>query len=148
MAELDDYGDLFAIDVGVDNYAETAAADAPRVSRTFQSEEQFEKIKASYTAKIDTGNNYQALLKVIPVLDEQHTGHHRHGTVAKAKLGNKDKYLLGYAVGEMYYDRKFSEVVDLCRRVELVCAVDAKLGESLLKWKRKCEAKMQNVAAV
>lgn len=143
MAELDDYGDLFAIGVGVDNYAETAASDAPNVSRTFQSEEAFQKIKASYTAKIDTGNNYQTLLKAVPVLQTSSSGPQDDG-VTKTKLGIKDKNLLGYAVGEMYYDRKFQEVIDLCQRVEMMCAVDAKLGESLKKWKGMCEAKMKN----
>lgn len=145
MAELDDYGDLFAIDVGVDNYAETAASDAPNVARTFQSEEAFQKIKASYTAKIDTGNNYEVLLKTIPVL-QINASRSLDEVLPKTKLGNKDKNLLGYAVGEMYYDRKFSEVIDLCQRVETVCAVDTKLGESLKKWIGMCERKMQNMS--
>lgn len=146
MAELDDYGDLFAIDVGVDNYAETAASDAPNVSRTFQSEEAFQKIKASYTAKIDTGNNYEALMKAVPVLQAKDP-RSRDESVAKTKLGKNDKNLFGYAVGEMYYDRQFSEVMDLCERVEMLCIVDAKLGESLKKWKGMCETKMKNARA-
>lgn len=147
MAELDDYGDLFAIDVGVDNYADTAALDAPNVARTFQSEEAFQKIKASYTAKIDTGNNYEVLLKTVPVLQIDDSAP-LDEAVSRTKLGNKDKNLLGYAVGEMYYDRKFSKVIDLCQRVEAVCTVDAKLGESLKKWTGMCERKMQGMSSV
>ncbi|CZT20245.1 uncharacterized protein RCC_06103 [Ramularia collo-cygni] len=147
MADLDDYGDLFAIDVGIDNYAETAANDAPNVSRTFQSEEAFQRIKESYTAKVDTGDNYEALLKTVPVLrspDSTSQG----GNESKRKLGNKEKNLLGYAVGEMYYDRKFSQVIDLCHRVEMVCVVDTKLGDSLKKWIEICEVKAQKESGV
>lgn len=147
MAEVDDYGDLFAIDVGVDNYAETAANDAPNVSRTFQSEGQFQKVKASYTAKIDTGNSYQVLLKAVPELDPQ-TFECENGTAIQTKLSNKDKNLLGYTVGEMYYDREFSKVIDLCRRVELICIVDARLRENLGKWMARCEVRMQSAVPV
>jgi hypothetical protein len=142
MAELEDYGDLFAIDVGVDSYAETAASDAPNVARTFQSEAAFQEIKASYTAKIDTGNNYEALLKAVPALQTHDSGS-LNAVARNTKLSNKDKNSLGYAVGEMYYDREFSRIIDLCRRVELACVVDARLGESLKKWTRMSEAKIQ-----
>lgn len=142
MAETDIYGDLFAIEVGTDDYAETAASDAPKVARTFQSEAAFQNIKDSYMAKIDIGDYREALFKAVPVLRTIDLAP-LNGDSAPVKLGNKDKNLLGYAVGELYYDLKFTEVVDLCQRVEMACAIDCKLSESLEKWKARCEARME-----
>lgn len=135
MATLDDSG-LLAIDVGTDDYAETAARDTPStVDRTFQSEEDFQKQKASYSAKIQNGNNIAELYKAVPALQEEKS--------QSIKLGKKDVMLLGYAVAEMYYDREYENVLKLCERVEAVCEVDKKLGESLARWKEKCSKRIE-----
>lgn len=52
--------DLLDLDVHADDYATTAAKDNPAApvteERTFVSEEQFQRTKAEYQAKHDTGN--------------------------------------------------------------------------------------------
>ncbi|SMY29315.1 unnamed protein product [Zymoseptoria tritici ST99CH_1A5] len=156
MAEVES-NDLFAIDVDPDNYAETAAHDnlAPE-SRTFQSEEAFQAQKASYSAKIDTGDHYSELMKTVPALAPSNGELSRGAESAsveeqnlkeeKFKLGKRDVMLLGYAVGEMYYDGKYAEVVELCGRVEGRCLVDKKMAESLRRWRERCEVRMREGA--
>lgn len=136
---------LFAIAVDADVYAETAAGDAPSVPRTFQSEADFQAQKASYTAKIDNGNNYAEFLKALPALSSiaNWTVSAENGDEAKVKLGKKDVQLLGYAVGEMYYDRRYGEVVELCKRVQARCDVDGKLRTSLERWIGRCTSRLQ-----
>ncbi|RMZ00054.1 hypothetical protein D0862_06865 [Hortaea werneckii] len=81
MAEPNDDNALFAIEVDVDDYADTAAADNPSasttstnqddaatVSRTFQSASAFQAQKAAYRAKIDWGDLEADLIKAVPVL--------------------------------------------------------------------------------
>lgn len=144
MAE-DSADGLFAIEVGVDDYAETAANDAPSVPRTFQSEANFQAQKAAYSAKIDNGNNYEELLNAVPALKaEQDAGGDAHvaNGPAKAKLTKKDGQLLGYAVGEMYYDRRFADIIDLCERVQCRCVLDGKTEASLRKWILRCRERL------
>ncbi|KAK4496752.1 hypothetical protein PRZ48_012735 [Zasmidium cellare] len=111
---------LFAIEVDADDYAETAAGDTPSVDRTFQSEADFQAQKASYTAKIDNGNNLAEFLKAVPGLSEETNGtvSTHNGEDAKIKLSKKDVQLLGYAVGEMYFDRRYDEIIDLCEKTK------------------------------
>lgn len=136
---------LFAIEVDADDYAETAAGDTPSVPRTFQSEADFQAQKASYTAKVDTGNNYAEFLKAVPALSRATNGFVStgNGDDAKIKLGKKDVQLLGYAVGEMYYDRRYGEVVELCEKVQGRCEVDGKLKSTLKRWIVRCRGKME-----
>ncbi|KAI5359968.1 hypothetical protein Slin15195_G118290 [Septoria linicola] len=139
MAEMDANG-LFAIDVDADDYAETATVDTPSaVDRTFQSEADFQKQKASYSAKVDQGNLYAELVQVIPDLDP---GSERSGQLVA--LGKRDVQLLEYAVGEMYYDRKYEEILELCGRVRELCDVEAVKGlrESLGRWEERCRARI------
>ncbi|KAK0342975.1 hypothetical protein LTR59_016337 [Friedmanniomyces endolithicus] len=138
--------ELFAIEVDTDNYAETAAHDAPPVSRTFQSEADFQTQKATYSAKIDVGNNYERLLEAVPLLkpvDEPSPPTERQTQgLSRVRLGKKDVQLLGYAVGELYYDERYRDIIQLCERVELVCETDGKTAESLRRWTRRCEARL------
>ncbi|SMQ55627.1 unnamed protein product [Zymoseptoria tritici ST99CH_3D7] len=156
MAEVET-NDLFAIDVDPDNYAETAAHDNTATeSRTFQSEETFQAQKASYSAKIDTGDHYSELMKTVPALAPSNGELSRGAESAsveeqnlkeeKFKLGKRDVMLLGYAVGEMYYDGKYAEVAELCGRVEGRCLVDKKMAESLRRWSERCEVRMREGA--
>lgn len=142
MTEQDDDG-LLAIEVDADDYAEAAADDAPTVSRTYQSEVDFHAQRSSYSAKIHNGNNYNELLQAIPVLrpDYQSDTVSRHGE-ARLKLSKKDIQLLGYAVGKMYYDRRYEDVVGLCNRVRDACEVDGKTKESLERWMERCKARL------
>ena len=144
MAEAD-HG-LLAIEVDADDYAEIAAEDAPSVSRTYQSEADFQAIKATYTAKIDGGKTYQELIAAVPILrkEQMHYGNasdHANGH-ANVKLSKKDVQLLGYAAGEMYYDKEYSRIIELCGRVRARCEVDGKTAESLNRWERRCREKM------
>ena len=148
----DEADGLLAIEVDADDYAETAAGDAPDVPRTFQSEADFQAQKSSYSAKFDNGNNYEALLKTVPVLrlDAGRDGDDSAmaNGVTKVKLSKKDVQLLGYAVGEMYYDKQYTQVVELCERVGRVCDLDGKMAESVERWTRRCEKRMQGATTV
>ena len=127
------------VDVDADNYAEAAAEDVP-VDRTFQSEEDFQKQKAGYSAKVDQGDHYEELIKVVPALGSGAGGR-------LVKLQKKEVMLLGYAVGEMYYEQRYEEILELCGRVRERCWIDKdrKLGESLGRWERRCKAKVESV---
>lgn len=130
---------LFAIEVDADDYAETAAGDAPAVPRTYQSEADFQAIKSSYAAKIDgvSGRStYDDLLAAVPALN----GSTGHGD--QVKLTKKDAQLLGYAVGELYFDRRYAEVITLCDRVKAACEVDAKSEEAMERWVGRCRGRM------
>lgn len=149
MAEYAD--GLFAIEVGADDYAETAAKDAPVVPRTFQSEQDFQAQKSVYTAKLDHGDNYEQLLKAVPALESgiRH-GHEVEGAAngsSEVKLSKKDLQLLRYAVGELYYDRRYLDVIYVCTRVERVCQTDEKTRHSLHKWIVRCEERVQTAKA-
>ena len=141
MAEQDNC--LFAIEVDADDYAETAAGDTPAVSRTFQSEADFQAVKATYQAKVDGGNTYRDLISAVPVLELSDVDE-ANGTGGtdlngpKVKLGKKDFQLLGYAVGEMYYDKQYGRILELCERVTARCEIDEKTAESLGRWERRC----------
>ncbi|UJO24786.1 uncharacterized protein CLAFUR5_13803 [Fulvia fulva] len=155
----DDHDDsLFAIEVDTDDYAETAAGDTPSVPRTFQSEADYQAQKASYRAKIDTGNNLDALYRAVPYLrpsapdaNELENEECAESQELKKKivLGKKDVMLLGYALGEMYYERRYQEIIELCERVEEVCLVegDKKLGEALGRWRERCKSRMSSEVA-
>ena len=62
----------------------------------------------------------------------------------EVKLSKKDVQLLGYAVAELYYDREYVRVIDLCRRVGRLCEVDAKVREILSRWIQRCEGRSGN----
>lgn len=137
---------LLAIEVDADDYAETAAGDTPSVSRTYQSEADFQIQKASYSAKIDYGNTYQELIRAVPILElgakgpADNTGlSNGHSAV---RLSKKDVQLLGYAVGELYYDKEYKNIIDLCERVTKVCEIDEKTAESLRRWSSRCHERM------
>lgn len=140
MAETEN--GLLAIEVDADDYAETAAGDTPTVARTFQSEADFQAIKASYNAKMDGGNTYNDLIAALPILDTRSTDSTETDDMtnghSKVKLSKKDVQLLGYAVGEMYFDKEYMRIIKLCERVMVCCEVDGKTNESLKRWERKC----------
>lgn len=144
----EDSNDLFSISVDADDYAEAAAGDAPSVvDRTFQSEEDFQKQKASYSAKVHQGNLLEELVSVVPDLEFRGQDTQRDGE--KVKLGKKEIQLLGYVVGEMYYDRKYGEILELCERVKGICEVEGgerekkRLEESLERWEGRCRERFE-----
>lgn len=140
MAEIEDDG-LLGIEVDTDDYAETAAGDTPSLPRTFQSEADFQAQKASYSPKIYQGNIYNELIKTVPILAADAKDEFLYDeSKPKLKLSKKEIQLLGYAVGEMYFDRKYREIIELCERVRVRCDVhgDKKLGESLERWVGRC----------
>lgn len=137
--------DLLAIEVDADDYAETAAGDAPTVPRTFQSEADFEAQRVAYKAIISDGSNYEALLHTLPRLQQSYDP---GGTIqaaqrsskddTKVKLSKKDVQLLGYAVGELYHDQDFAKIIELCHKVEAMYEIDRKTRASLEKWSARC----------
>lgn len=138
---------LFAIDIDPDDCAETAAGDTPSVPRTFQSEADFQAQKASYSAKIDTGNNHAELIKAVPQLANNGVTHSKEmiGGEGKVNLTKKNVQLLGYAVGEMYYDGKYKEIVELCGMVRERCGVEegGKLDGTLERWVGRSRGRME-----
>ena len=144
--EQQDENGLFAIDVDADDYAETAAGDTPSVSRTYQSKADFQAVKAGYQAKMDGGTAYMDLITAVPVLGrsdvDEADGHEVTNGHAKVKLSKKDFQLLGYAVGEMYYDKQYEKLLELCSRLRARCEVDGKTLESLERWEARCRNRM------
>lgn len=137
---------LLAIEVDADDYAETAAGDTPTVPRTYQSEGDFQTIKAGYSAKIDGvegRGTYEDLVAAVPVLGRGVDGDAVRNGTEKVKLGKKDVQLLGYAVGEMYFERRYEEVASLCEKVQGRCEVDAKTGEAMERWVGRCRERTE-----
>lgn len=131
---------LEAIEVDTELYALPPAHDTLTATqpRGYQSETQFQSQKASYTAlKPREGGSYEEFNGLL----DRHKGEQRDGVgeerVGKLRLGKKEVVLLGYAVGDLYYWRRFGDVQRLCERVGGECVVDAKVGETLERWGRR-----------
>lgn len=134
--------DLLAITVDAADDAETASGEGSHVSRTYQSEADFQAQKAKYSAKTDNGNNYQILLKAVPQLNMPDDGSNGTHNLTKARLSKKDAQLLGYAVGELYYDKDYEKVVELCVKTRRVCEIDEKMSVILQRWIKRCEERL------
>lgn len=156
MAEPNDDNALFAIEVDVDDYADTAAADNPSasttstnqddaatVSRTFQSASAFQAQKAAYRAKIDWGDLEADLIKAVPVLCRTTRDPVAGGE--EVKLSKKGIQLLGYVVGELYFSRRFEEIIGLCQRVLVGCELDAKTRVGVEKWIARSKGRLGDV---
>ncbi|KAM0689629.1 hypothetical protein Q7P36_010500 [Cladosporium allicinum] len=123
---------LFDIEVDADDYADAAAEDNPAaaaVDRTHQSEADFLKVKENYEARQDgsRGSLYEELLGAVPSLSadagassQEDVKTNGDAETKKAKLDKRSQLLLGYVVGELWYDGEFKEVERLCGRVEEV----------------------------
>jgi hypothetical protein len=129
---------LFDIGIDADDYAEAAAEDAPAVDRTHQSEADFLAIKAAYSARQDGGNYYAELLRAVPSLASC-----QGPEDTKQKLDKRVQMLLGYAVGELYYDGEFARIVELCDRVFANCVVEKRLAPGLERWREKARGKIE-----
>ena len=66
MTDPENENDLLAIEVDADDYAETAAGDTPTVSRTYQSEADFQNIKGQLLPLSNENQTYRHFL--IPLL--------------------------------------------------------------------------------
>ena len=115
--------DLLAISIDADNSTETSTNNTPPISRTFQSEADFQSIKSTYTAKIDgPGTAYKDLIKAVPALDTENTANTTNtDALTIPTLNKKHIQVLGYAVGELYYSKRYREIIDLCQRVRRRC---------------------------
>jgi hypothetical protein len=129
---------LFDIGVDADDYAEAAAEDAPAVDRTHQSEANFLAVKAAYSARQDGGDFYSELMRAVPYLEQ--------GTVSedtKPKFDKRVQMLLGYAIGELYYDGEFARVVKLCDQVLETCTVDKRMVPGLERSRERAMARIE-----
>jgi hypothetical protein len=148
---------LFDIEVDADDYADAAAEDNPAavVDRTHQSEADFLKVKESYAARQDgsRGSLYEELVRAVPALvaadasskedvDENGSGDIEGDAATKVKLDKRSQLLLGYVVGELWYDGRFGEVERLCGRVEKVCELDARLRPGVVRWRERAEGRL------
>ncbi|TKA23482.1 hypothetical protein B0A50_07509 [Salinomyces thailandicus] len=136
---------LFAIEVDTDDYAETAAADTPTVSRTFQSETAFQAQKASYTAKIDDGDIHAQLIQELESQTRQSEAASKlvRGN-SKVKLSKKETVLLGYAVGELYYLRNFQKGLEVCEWVLAEFEMDGRGRAGVEKWRERFEGRVRS----
>lgn len=134
MAEAEN--SLFAIDVDTDDYADAAADDTPVVDRTYQSEADFAAVKASYTARQDGGDFYSELIQSVPCLANG-------GEASGLKLDKRQQLLLGYVVGELYYDGDYGKTVDVCDRALERCALDSRLRPAVERWREKAKERME-----
>jgi hypothetical protein len=171
--DSDDENEKPDVSVDADDYAETAAGDIPSDanSRTYQSEEAFQREKAGYVAKMDDGNMLAALIQAQPCLgvdelsshimengESSRNGGHKaaihparnlendmngDGRSTKVKLSKRDIQLLGYTAGELYFLKEFSKLKSLCRVVSAECEVDTKLQSSLKKWEGRCQGRVE-----
>lgn len=146
MTDANDDDGLLNIDVDADDYAEAAAGDTPSVPRTYQSEADFQQQQASYTAKVDNGDNHLRLYEVVPVLRPDDVAENAAqtdlDTQQKSKLSKKEFQLVGYAMAELYYDRKYTEALQLCQRLQARCLLDTRMAESVSRWAEKCRGKL------
>jgi len=129
---------LFDIGVDADDYAEAAAEDAPAVDRTYQSEADFLAVKAAYSARQDGGDLYSELMRAVP-----HLAQDTASDDPKPKLDKRVQMLLGYAIGELYYDGEFARVVRLCDAVLETCTVDKRLVPGLERSRERARARIE-----
>ena len=129
---------LFDIGVDADDYAEAAAEDAPAVDRTYQSEADFIAVKAAYSARQDGGDLYSELMRAVP-----HLAQDTASDDPKPKLDKRVQMLLGYAIGELYYDGEFARVVRLCDAVLETCTVDKRLVPGLERSRERARARIE-----
>ena len=129
---------LFDIGVDADDYAEAAAEDAPAVDRTYQSEADFLAVKAAYSARQDGGDLYSELMRAVP-----HLAQDTASDDPKPKLDKRVQMLLGYAIGELYYDGEFARVVKLCDAVLETCTVDKRLVPGLERSRERARARIE-----
>jgi hypothetical protein len=156
---------LFDIEVDADDYADAAAEDTPVVDRTHQSEADFLKVKETYQARQDgsRGALYSELLEAVPSLAAADAGASlskedvvdgdvkvegngdggiNGGGEKKVKLDKRSQLLLGYVVGELWYDGEFKEVERLCGRLEEVCELDARVAPGVKRWRERAEGRL------
>ncbi|KAK6414382.1 hypothetical protein LTR95_017739, partial [Oleoguttula sp. CCFEE 5521] len=144
MPEHDD--DLLAIEVDADSYATAAVQDTPTVSRTHQTEEAFQAIRATYQAKQHNGNLYAELVSDVPelsIIQSSPSSAGIDGLTPKLKLDKRQQALFGYVVGELYYDREYDRIVRLCERADGVCVLEGKFEAAVQKWKGRAQERMR-----
>lgn len=129
MAEAEAENSLFAIDV--DDSENSADEDAIIVDRTHQSEADFAAVKASYAARQDGGNLYAELVQSVPCLADEG----EDGEADPVKLDKRQQLLLGYVVGELWYDGEIGRVREVCERVLERCAFDSRLRIAVERWR-------------
>lgn len=131
MAEAEAENSLFAIDV--DDSENSADEDAIVVDRTHQSEADFAAVKASYSARQDGGNLYAELVQSVPCLADESES----GEADPVKLDKRQQLLLGYVVGELWYDGEIGRVREVCERVLERCSFDARLRVAVERWRER-----------
>lgn len=136
MAEAEAENSLFAIDV--DDSENSADEDAIVVDRTHQSEADFAAVKASYSARQDGGNLYAELVESVPCLADEGES----GEAAPVKLDKRQQLLLGYVVGELWYDGEVGRVRDVCERVLERCCFDSRLRVAVERWREKAVGRL------
>jgi hypothetical protein len=144
---MDDTG-LFAINLDPD--ADPEADEVPNIPRTHQTEADFQAQKSSYSPQIDQGDLLTTLYRAVPVLDPDDTRTEKSPddtTISPVTLTKKEIQLLGYAVGELYWDGRYEDVVRLCARVEEKCVLVGVGGEKVRglvgRWRERCLGRLK-----
>ncbi|KAL0942371.1 uncharacterized protein CTRU02_200256 [Colletotrichum truncatum] len=126
----DEDGGLFsiAIDSDEEGLASEAAAKAKERPRDYQTEEQFQELRATYRVKEQNGDIWQAIeLPLIP------------GQASKPVLQE-----ILHAVEELYFLRRFDEAAVFTKRVldGSDAALDRDTRELLIRYEEKCRSRM------
>jgi len=139
-------------EVDADDYAVATAQDTPP-SRGFQSDADFQAQKASYTAKFAHGDIYHTLPSQLPELvlpdinNEVDSGGGR-ATPEKPKLTKKHNQLITAAAGELYWFRRYDDLIKMIDWIGQSFEADGKLSEALRRWEAMCRAKMDGYGTV
>ncbi|KAK1566283.1 uncharacterized protein LY79DRAFT_572362 [Colletotrichum navitas] len=123
----DEDGGLFSIaidDSDVEGLVSEAAAKAKEKPRDWQSEEDFQELKATYRANVQNGEIWQTI--ELPL-------------AADGKAGKPVLQELLHAVEELYFYRRFEEAAAFARRVldGSDAALDRDTRETLTRYEEK-----------
>ncbi|OLN85624.1 hypothetical protein CCHL11_05814 [Colletotrichum chlorophyti] len=130
----DEDGDLFNIaidDSDEEGVISEAAAKAKERPRDFQTEEEFQALRATYRAKLQNGDVWQTI--------ELPLGEGEGGQASKPVLQE-----VLHAVEELYFERRFGEAAGFARRVleGSEAALDRDTREMLIRYEEKCRGRM------
>lgn len=148
--------DFFAdLAVDPDAYAETAENDDadvdpalrdPTLARTYQSEEAFAAQRDGYVARVDDGGHWEVLGRRVSELQrrpDQRQGQ-IDGEAGTVVLSKPDRQLLAAVAAELYFEKDWEGLVELCGMVRGVCSGDKKSLEGLDTWEEKARGKLKS----
>ncbi|KAL1302159.1 hypothetical protein AAFC00_002590 [Neodothiora populina] len=151
--------ELLDLEISADDYARAAATDqeisltaeekkSAKEARTFQTEDDFQKEKDGYDAKIDGGDIWKQLTHFDPPFQSSHsafatTENPPPSEDQENKLDRKQFQLVTAAVGELYWKADYERILDICRWAGTRFELEPKMGESVRRWQEKSNARIE-----